>query len=163
MRRLIPHPLLSLALVLVWLLLNSFSPGHLLLGTVVALFAGWVFARIEPETPRIRAYLPLIRLAALVGLDIIRSNWAVAALTLTNGRHGARRSAFVEIPLTLRDPVGLSLLSMIVTATPGTAWLDYDAGTGVLLLHVFDMIEADDWPALIRDRYEARLLEAFSQ
>ena len=61
------------------------------------------------------------------------------------------------------DPVGLALLSMIVTATPGTAWLEYDSATGVLLLHVFDMIETDDWPALIRDRYESRLLEAFAE
>ena len=163
MSRLLPHPLLSLSLVLVWLLLTRFSLGHLVLGAVIAGFAGWAFALIEPDRPRIRAYGPLIRLALLVGLDIIRSNWAVAALMLTNNRHGARHSAFVEIPLKLRDPVGLSLLAMIVTATPGTAWMEYDAETGVLLLHVFDMIESDDWPALIRGRYEARLLEAFEE
>ncbi len=163
MRRILPHPLLVLSLVLVWLLLTSFSPGNLILGAVIATFAGWAFARIEPDPPRIRAYLPLIRLALMVSLDIIRSNYAVALLMLTNGRHGARNSAFVEIPLRLRDPVGLALLSMIVTATPGTAWLEYDAETGVLLLHVFDMIEKDDWPALISGRYEARLLEAFEE
>ncbi|NGM46187.1 Na+/H+ antiporter subunit E [Rhodobacter sp. SGA-6-6] len=163
MSRFLPHPLLSLGLVFVWLLLTRFSLGHLILGTVIAGFAGWAFARIEPDRPRIRAYLPLVRLALVVGLDIIRSNWAVALLMLTNGRHGARNSAFVEIPLRLRDPVGLSLLAMIVTATPGTAWLEYDAETGVLLLHVFDMIETDDWPALICGRYEARLLEAFEE
>lgn len=163
MRRVLPHPLLVLSLVFVWLLLTRFSLGHLILGTVIATFAGWAFARVEPATPRVRAYLPLIRLALLVSTDIIRSNWAVAALMLTNGRHGARHSDFVEIQLRLRDPLGLALLSMIVTATPGTAWLEYDAGTGVLLLHVFDMIETDDWPALICGRYEARLLEAFAE
>lgn len=163
MRRVLPHPLLVLSLIFVWLLLTRFSLGHLVLGTVIATFAGWAFARIEPDPPRIRAYLPLVRLALVVSLDILRSNYAVARLMLTNGRHGARHSAFVEIPLKLRDPVGLSLLSMIVTATPGTAWLEYDAETGVLLLHVFDMIDTDDWPALIRDRYETRLLEAFEE
>lgn len=163
MRRVLPHPMLVLCLVLVWLLLTRFSLGHLILGTVIAGFAGWAFARVEPAPPRIRAYLPLVRLALQVAVDIIRSNLAVARLILSNGRHGARHSDFVEIPLRLRDPVGLALLSMIVTATPGTAWLEYDAETGVLLLHVFDMIETDDWPALIRDRYESRLLEAFAE
>ncbi len=75
---------------------------------------------------------------------------------------GGRRSAFVEIPLRLRDPVPLALLAMILTATPGTAWLEYDPETGVLLVHVFDRIDDETWRTLIRDRYEALLLEAFA-
>ena len=35
MRRVLPHPLLVLSLVLVWLLLTRFSLGHLILGTVI--------------------------------------------------------------------------------------------------------------------------------
>jgi multicomponent K+:H+ antiporter subunit E len=162
MTRLLPHPLLSLALVVMWLLLTRFSPGHLILGSVIAVFAGLAFARIEPQAPRIRAFGPLVRLSAVVSVDIVRSNWAVARLMLTNGRHGARRSAFVEIPLRLRDPVALALLAVILTATPGTAWLEYDPERGTLLLHVFDMIDEDEWRVLIRDRYEALLLEAFA-
>jgi multicomponent K+:H+ antiporter subunit E len=162
MTRLLPHPLLSLALVVMWLLLTRFSPGHLILGAVIAVLAGLAFARIEPRAPRIRAFGPLIRLSGLVSVDIARSNWAVARLMLTNGRHGARRSAFVEIPLRLRHPVALALLAVILTATPGTAWLEYDPERGTLLLHVFDMIDEDEWRVLIRDRYEALLLEAFA-
>lgn len=161
MRRVLPHPLLVLSLIFVWLLLTRFSLGHLVLGTVIATFAGWAFARIEPDPPRIRAYLPLIRLALVVSLDILRSNYAVARLMLTNGRHGARHSAFVGIPLKLRDPVGLSLLSMIVTATPGTAWLEHDPESGVMLLHVFDLLDEAAWQDIIRNRYEALLLEIF--
>ncbi len=161
MTRLLPHPLLSAALLLMWLLLTRFSPGHLVLGSVIAVIAGLALARIEPEAPRIRAWGALVRLTGIVSVDIVRSNWAVARLMLTNGRHGARRSAFVEIPLRLRDPVALALLAVILTATPGTAWLEYERESGVLLLHVFDMIEEEAWRVLIRDRYEALLLEVF--
>lgn len=161
MTRLFPHPLLSLVLVLMWLVLTRFTPGNLVLGSVVAVLAGLILARVEPDRPRIRAYLPLIRLAGIVSADIVRSNWAVAGLMLTNSRHGKRRSAFVPIPLRLRDPIPLALLAMIVTATPGTAWIDHDPETGVLLLHVFDVIDEDEWRALIRNRYESLLLEAF--
>lgn len=162
MTRLFPHPMLSAAMVVMWLFLTRFSPGHLILGTVIATLAGLALARIEPDAPRIRAWWPLLRLMGIVSVDIVRSNWAVARLMLTNGRHGARHSEFVEIPLRLRDPVALALLAVILTATPGTAWLDYDAETGTLLLHVFDMIEEEAWRVLIRDRYEALLLEAFA-
>ena len=162
MTRILPHPLLSAVLVLMWLLLTRFSLGHLLLGTMIALIAGQALARIEPAAPRIRNWWALMRLAAIVTADIVRSNWAVARLMLTNGRHGARRSAFVSINLRLRDPVPLAFVAMIVTATPGTAWMEYDPASGVLLLHVFDMIDEDEWRNLIRDRYEALLLEAFA-
>jgi multicomponent K+:H+ antiporter subunit E len=161
MNRLFPHPLLSAGLVLLWLLLTRFSLGHLLLGSTVALVAGQAFSRLEPDPPKVRAWWPLVRLAAIVAVDIVRSNYAVARLMLTNGRHGARRSGFVEIPLRLQDPVPLALLAVVLTATPGTAWLEYDAESGVLLLHVFDMLDPAEWQGLIRDRYEALLLEAF--
>ena len=162
MTRILPHPLLSAALVLMWLLLTRFSLGHLVLGSVIAVLAGLALARIEPEAPRIRSWAALLRLIGIVSVDIIRSNWAVARLMLTNGRHGARTSAFVVIPLRLRDPVPLALLAVILTATPGTAWMEYDREAGTLLLHVFDMIDEEEWCVLIRDRYEALLMEAFA-
>lgn len=161
MTRLIPHPLLSLALLFMWMVLTSFSLGNLILGAVVALTAGWFFRLIEPERPKLRRITPLIRLAGIVAWDILRSNIAVASLILTNGRHGKRRSGFLEIPLELKDPHGLTLLSIIINTTPGTAWLSHDTDTGILLLHVFDLIDEDDWRALIHDRYEVLLMEAF--
>ena len=61
----------------------------------------------------------------------------------------------------LRDPAALALLAIIITATPGTAWLEYDADTGVLLLHIFDLVDEAQWRDLILNRYESRLLEIF--
>ncbi|MCB5408845.1 Na+/H+ antiporter subunit E [Pseudogemmobacter faecipullorum] len=161
MSRLFPHPLLSLALLLLWLLLNSFSFGHLVLGAVVATLAARAFALIEPDRVVLRRPMALVRLFFIVGYDIIRSNIAVARLIISGGRHGRRHSDFVEIPLRMRNPAPLALLAMIVTATPGTAWLEYDEETGVLLLHVFDLVENQDWIALIGTRYESLLMEAF--
>ena len=133
-----------------------------MLGVLIALVAGWALGAVEDRAPRIRNLWALIRLVGIVTLDIIRSNIAVAWLIVTRDRHGSRKSAFVDIPLRLRDPVPLALLAIIVTATPGTAWLEYDSDEGVLLLHVFDMIDEDAWRSLIRDRYEALLLEGFA-
>lgn len=161
MKRLIPHPVLSLSLVLMWLLLTQFSLGHLVLGSAIALVAGRQFHALEPESVPMRRPWVLVKLFFVVGADIFRSNIAVATLILTDGRHGQRVSDFVEIPLSLRSRPALGLLAMIVTATPGTAWIAYDSEKGVLTLHVFDLVETDDWAKLITTRYEAMLKEVF--
>ena len=161
MTRLVPHPLLSLALLFMWLLLTGFSAGHLVLGSALGLVIGWIFRLLEPDMPKLRRVWPLVRLAGIVALDILRSNIAVAYIIITNGRHGQRRSAFLEIPLELKDPHALALLSIIITATPGTAWLAHDMDSGILVLHVFDLVEEADWRELIHTRYETLLMEAF--
>ena len=143
MSRLVPHPLLSLGLVVIWLLLTRFSLGHLLLGTAIALIAGRALLPLEPAPLRLRRIGPLLRLAGIVAGDIVRANIAVARLILS-------------------EPGPLPLLAMIITATPGTAWLEHDRESGILLLHVFDLVEPEDWVTLIRDRYESLLMEAFA-
>jgi multicomponent K+:H+ antiporter subunit E len=161
MTRLVPHPLLSLAILLMWLLLTRFSPGHLVLGTAIGLIAGQALATLHPQAPRLRRLDLVARLVGVVSVDIIRSNVAVAWLIATGGRNGARRSEFIEIPLELRNQGALALLAIILTATPGTAWLEYKPTQGTLLLHVFDLVDEATWRDLIKNRYEALLLEIF--
>ena len=56
MTRLIPHPLLAVALLILWLLLTqSLSPGQILLGALASLIATHGFAALRPDpAPRIR-------------------------------------------------------------------------------------------------------------
>lgn len=161
MSRLLPHPVLSALLLLMWLVLTRFSLGQLVLGLGVACLAGWTMGRLRVERPSLRRSAAIPRLLGIVAWDILRSNVAVASLILTNGRHGQRRSGFLEVPLRLRHPSALAVLAIIVTATPGTAWIEHDEGSGVLLLHVFDLVDEAEWRRLIQTRYEARLLEIF--
>lgn len=82
MSRLLPHPILSLGLVLMWLLLNRFSLGHLLLGSAVAIVAGQAMAALQPERPHIRRWDRVAVLLFRVTIDIVRSNVAVASILL---------------------------------------------------------------------------------
>lgn len=161
MSRLIPYPILTLLLLAMWLLLTRLSVGHLVLGAVLALVAGWATSAVQPSRPRLRRWGLLPKLFVVVFIDIVRSNMAVAWLILTKDRHGRRKSGFVLIPLRLRDPTALTLLACIVTATPGTAWLEFDSDEGVLTLHVFDWLTDEEWQSIIRDRYEALLMEIY--
>jgi multicomponent K+:H+ antiporter subunit E len=161
MKRILPFPLLSLALLITWLLLNqSLGVGHVLLGALLGLCGSWVTAALLPATARVRRPGAMLRLSVLVLIDIVRSNIAVARIILSPG--GTRHSSgFVAIPLELRAPYGLAVLACIITATPGTLWADFDSGEGMLTIHVLDLIDEDAWIRIIKNRYERLLMEIF--
>jgi multicomponent K+:H+ antiporter subunit E len=158
--RILPYPLLTISLVVFWMTINSFSLGHLLLGTVVAMIASWAMASLRPPKPRIRNWHLLIKLIFIVIYDIIRSNIAVASLILFQ-RSRTTRAGFITVPLDLRDPMGLAVLAVLLTATPGSAWLEYNSSQGTLLIHVLDEVSEAHWQNLIKSRYEKLLMEIF--
>ena len=161
MNWLLPYPLLSAALLVLWLVLNqSISPGHLILGTILGIMASWALAALRPEKPRIRRFGAIFRLAGMVFVDILRSNVAVGRIILSAKEPGVN-AGFLTIPLELRSPHGITVLACIITSTPGTIWLNYDATKGLLLLHVLDLVDETVWIKLIKGRYERQLLEIF--
>ncbi|TXH01464.1 MAG: Na+/H+ antiporter subunit E [Rhodocyclaceae bacterium] len=160
MTRWVPYPMLSASLLLMWVLLTqSSSVGQLLLGGAVSLFSGQVMSALRPGRVQIRSLRPLPKLLGLVIVDIIRSNLAVAKIILLPG--GKRISGFVTLPLDMRNEHGLAVLAVIITATPGTMWVQYDRAKQTLLVHVLDNVDEDAWIALIKGRYEALLVEMF--
>ncbi len=159
-RRLLPYPILALGLLAMWLLLAGFTPGQFVLGVGVSVAAAHAFSALGEVSPRIGRWSAIPELLWVVSVDIVRSNIAVTRILLS-GKRRQRRSGFVAIPIRLRSPLGLATLAIIITATPGTAWLDYNSARGEILIHVFDLVDQDDWVTLIGERYERLLLEIF--
>lgn len=160
MRRLLPHPVLAGFLLVLWLVLQqSAGLGHILFGGVIAIAVSMAASAIIPERITIRRPLKFIQLIAVAGLDIIRSNLAVMSV-LFHPRPKPT-AGFIEMDLTLKDPFALAILAVILTATPGSAWLEYDRARSTVLIHVFDLVDEDEWVATVKKRYEALLLEIF--
>jgi multicomponent K+:H+ antiporter subunit E len=161
MTRILPFPMASGGVVILWLLLNqSLSLGHIFLGIAVGLVGGWSLAALQVPNVRIRRLGVIGRLLTLVVTDIVRSNIAVGRIILGLQKR-PRTSGFVEIPIDLRNPYGLSALACIITATPGTVWADFDAASGILTIHVLDLIDKAEWIRTIKTRYERHLLAIF--
>ncbi len=162
MSRVLPFPLTSAALLALWLLLvGSASPGAILLGAALAVAGGLALARLDPPRLAPRRLLAVPGLLRDVFIEVVRSNNAVARIILGREDARGRRSGFVEIPLEMRNPYGLAALACILTATPGTVWVDYDAEEGRMLLHVLDLIDEESWVRIVKDRWERRLMEIF--
>ena len=161
MKRLVSSLPLSALLFVVWLLLNqSVSPGTLLMGAVLAVLVPLGTKSLRPGSVTMRKPLVAFKLWAIVMRDFVRSNIRVATLILTR-RPRDIPSGFLPVPLDMRDPHALALLAMILCLTPGTAWAEVSRDRSMLLLHVFEIVDADAMVAMIKQRYERPLMEIF--
>lgn len=61
----------------------------------------------------------------------------------------------------MRNRYGLAALACIITATPGTLWVQFNPRNGMLMIHVLDLIDESVWIGTIKGRYERLLLEIF--
>ncbi len=158
MRRLLPHPLLSAILVVIWLLLvNQLNVGHLLLGMLLGWAVPMYTARFWPDRVRVRRPLLLLRFITVVLYDILVANVAVARLIL--GRQKRLKPAFLVLPLRLRSDVAISLLANTISLTPGTASTYLSADRRCLIIHSLHTTEPEELLATIRQRYETPLKE----
>ncbi len=159
--RWLPHPLLTLVLTLVWmLLLNDFSVGGFVLGFVLGIVIPLITSQFWPARPRIRAYGRAFVYALIVIWDIAVANVQVARLILFR-RAASLHTRWIVIPLELRSPEAITVLAGTITMTPGTVSCDLSADGRALLVHCLDAPDADEAVRQIKDRYERRLKEIF--
>ena len=161
MKRLFPHPVLSLALAALWILLvNHWTLGSLVLSLILATLIPLLSARWWPYRPVIRRPLGLIPYTLLVLRDVIVANFQVARiiLFLPNDRI---RSAWISVPLDLTSPEAISLLAGTITMTPGTLTADLSDDGRALLVHSLHAPDPAVIATEIKSRYEARLKRIF--
>ena len=161
LRRLIPHPLLSLTLGVVWLaLVNKVTPGNLVLAVLFGFVVPLLTAPYWPNRPKLRNPVAMTGYVLIVLWDIIVANVEVAAIILFRGRDNIH-SKWVDIPLELTSSEAITVLAGTITMTPGTVSATLSADAGSILVHC---LHTDD-PAAVRDqiksRYERRLKEIF--
>lgn len=158
MNRLLPHPLLSALLVVIWLLLvNQLSFGHLLLGLILGWAVPLYTARFWPDQVHVNRPLLLLRFIGVVLYDILVANIAVAGLIL--GRQERLKPAFLMLPLRLETDVAISLLANTISLTPGTVSAYLSADRRCLVIHSLHVTDAEEMLETIRQRYETPLKE----
>jgi multicomponent K+:H+ antiporter subunit E len=159
-KRLLPAPLMSATLLVVWLLLNNtVDPAHVALGSLLAVVVPRWTTKGRPQAPRIGRPMAIVRLALVVLLDIVRSNIEVARRIL--GSEAAIRPRFVWVPLTLTDPYAVLSLAAVVTLTPGTLSAELSPDRRHLLVHAFNVDDEQALIGAIKSRYETPLKEIF--
>jgi multicomponent K+:H+ antiporter subunit E len=159
-RPLLPYPVLSVLLLLLWLLLQqSASVAQLLFGALFAWGLPWLVQGFLGPGARPRRPLLALHLMAVVLKDIVMSNLTVARLVLSPTARP--QPVWVPVPLQLQSPLGRSLLASCITMTPGTLSCTVDEARGLILVHALDCSDAAALAADIQTRYEAPLRQLF--
>jgi multicomponent K+:H+ antiporter subunit E len=160
-RRILPHPFLTLLLTVVWLLLvNTISLGNLILGFALGVVIPVMTAPYWPGRPRLRNPVGIAVFLIIVLWDIVRANFSVAGLILFR-RNADLQSRYIAVPVDLRSPEAITVLAGTITMTPGTLSADISTCGRVLLVHCLHAPDPDAVVAEIKTRYERRLKEIF--
>jgi multicomponent K+:H+ antiporter subunit E len=162
MKRWLPSPFLSATLLLLWLLLHGVDPPTLLLGALLAIGLPLLTRPFFHPIgfPRIGKPVLLLRLLATAGVEIVRSCFNVCRIILFI-KAEKLHSEFIRIPLDLKNPYGLALLSCLINMTPGTVWVEILPEKYELVLHVFDLHDEQWWHDTIKTHYEKPLIDIF--
>ncbi|MDD8023737.1 MAG: Na+/H+ antiporter subunit E [Paracoccaceae bacterium] len=161
LKKLLPHPHLTLLLTVVWLLLaNAYTLNSLVFGLLMGLLIPWITAPYWPERPRIRNFPMIVEYALIVLWDILKSNITVARIVLFVP-NDKLEPAWVTVPLDLHEPEAITVLAGTITMTPGTLTAELAADGHSLLVHCLHAPDPDGVRDEIKERYERRLKEIF--
>jgi len=159
---LLPHPILTLILTVVWVLLqNQITAGMVVFGLILGIIIPWGTSIWWPDTPKAFRLGKMVSYTLVVIWDIIVANIQVAWIVLTVP-NSMLKPAWIVVPLELRQPEAITILAGTITLTPGTVSSDLSDEGHSLLVHVLHTDDPDAVRDEIKSRYERRLLEIFS-
>lgn len=160
-RRWLPHPTLSVVMVLVWMLLtDGLEIGQLILGVLLGWLIPWITQAFWPETLSLQKPLVLIRFLGVVVVDIVVAN-AMLALRIL-GPVDKLQPAFFKVPLDIDHEFAIAMLASTISLTPGTVSADLSTDGRYLLIHNLHLLDIEAEIQLIKQRYEAPLKEIFA-
>jgi multicomponent K+:H+ antiporter subunit E len=158
--RWLPHPAITVVLVILWLLLQkSVAPGHVLLAILLGVGIPIFSSRFWPEPVRIGSPATIVRFVAIVLWDIVIANLSMVRLVL--GPSSAIKPAFVRVPVDVEDDFALTALASTISLTPGTVTARVSADRHSLLVHALAVEDEAALVDTIKRRYEAPIKEIF--
>lgn len=157
LERLLPHPLMTLMLITLWMaLVNGFSFGGLLVGTILGMLIPVYTAHFWPDRPQIRKPWKIVGLVGILLFDVIVANLQVAYLIVFRGNQSLR-TRWIVVPLDVCSAEGIAALAGTITLTPGTVSSDLSADGKSLLVHCLDVGLEEEMVRRIKERYETRI------
>jgi multicomponent Na+:H+ antiporter subunit E len=151
--------LLNVLLALAWVALTGqFNPANLVFGFALGYGMLWVAQRATEPSGYFGKVRKVLGFAAFFIWELVKANLQVTYYVLVS--HRRMRPGVIAVPLDVRTDIEITLLSTLVTLTPGTLSLDVSADRRVLYIHSMTLgDDPDQFRRGIKEGFERRLLE----
>jgi multicomponent Na+:H+ antiporter subunit E len=150
--------LLNSLLAFVWMFLSSnFTLNAFIIGYLLGLLFLFAVRKLLPGRFYISRVWALVKLSVLFLKELILANIAVLKVVLQPKLNLA--PAFFKYETTLTKDWEITLLSSLITLTPGTVVVHLSDDSKTLFIHAIDVEDVEDTITSIRDSFEKAILE----
>ena len=150
--------LLNFFLALLWMFLSgNFSANGFLIGFILGALALFMMRRFFTGRLYLERVWSVIKLALLFIKELVLANIAVLKVVLRPKLE--MQPAFFKYETALTQEWELTLLSSLITLTPGTVVVHISDDNKFLYIHAIDAADIDETVASIRDSFEKAILE----
>ncbi len=126
--------LLNVMLTLIWVALTgAFTYINMLIGFVISYFILWIISRNSEDRRYFTIVFKIIGFFFFFLWEMLKANWQVAYEVMTSHLH--MKPGIVKIELEAKTDLEITLLSNLISLTPGTLVIDVSDDRKVMYVH----------------------------
>lgn len=150
--------LLNFFLCFVWMFLkSSFQPDTFIIGYIIGLLIIYATRRFFSSRFYVYRVFSIIKLLGIFIRELILSNFAVLKVILQPKLHVTPGIFAMETVLT--EAWQITILSNLITLTPGTLVVDISDDNKTLYIHAMDISDKESTVKSIQNSFEKAILE----
>lgn len=150
--------LLNVFIAVTWMFLSvSFKPSTFIVGYILGLFMLWMLRKSFSTRFYLDKVWAVIKLTLLFLKELTLSNFSVLMLIIKPKM--PIRPAIFAMPTVLEKDWEITLLSSLITLTPGTIVIDISDDNKTLYIHSLDFEDIDEAIQSIQNTFEKAILE----
>lgn len=149
--------LLNVMLTLIWVALTgTFTYINLLIGFVISYFVLWIISRNSDDKRYFTIAFKTLGFFFFFLYEMLKANWQVAYEVMTSHLH--MKPGIVKIELEAKTDLEITLLSNLISLTPGTLVLDVSDDRKVMYVHGMYLQDKEKFIDSIKTGLEKPLL-----
>lgn len=126
--------LLNVMLTLIWLALTgNFTYINMFIGFIISYFILWIISRNSRDDRYFTIAFKVVGFFFFFLYELLKANWQVAYEVMTSHLH--MKPGIVKIELEAKTDLEITLLSNLISLTPGTLVVDVSDDKKVMYVH----------------------------
>ncbi len=126
--------LLNVILTLIWIALTgNFTYVNMMIGFAISYFILWIISRDSEDKRYFTIAFKIIGFFFFFLWEMLRANWQVAYEVMTSNLH--MKPGIVKIEMEAKTDLEITLLSNLISLTPGTLVIDVSDDRKIMYVH----------------------------